>query len=141
MKRLHRFLRLTAVERNLIVRTAFLMSAFRLGLWLLPFRRLASFARRKQGRSPQCRGTTEQVAWAVQVLSQYVPETTCLVQALTAKRLLGNAGYSARLYIGVTKGAAERFEAHAWVEAEDQVVVGGDPTSYTRLAFWEAEVL
>jgi hypothetical protein len=67
----------------------------------------------------------ELLIWAVTAASRYVPGATCLAQALAAQVLLGRTGYPARLRIGVAKGEERKFEAHAWVESQGRVVIGG----------------
>ena len=59
--------------------------------------------------------------------SRYVPGSTCLVQALAGQWMLLREGYPAQLRIGVSK--AEGFEAHAWVELEGKVLIGGPEES------------
>jgi len=50
--------------------------------------------------------------------------TTCLEQSLVLCRMLRRRGLNADLRIGARK-EADRFEAHAWVEVEGNVVDGG----------------
>jgi hypothetical protein len=78
------------------------------------------------------------IAWAVEVASLYVPKTTCLVKAFAAHELLAREGLPVDLRIGVTKSGGTRFQAHAWVETQGKVVIGGDPTAYTPLPALEA---
>lgn len=139
MKQLSRFLGLRADERRLLLRTALLMPAFRLGLWILPFRRLMALAAPREVSLPgAATSDPERIAWAVQVMSRYVPKATCLVQALTAKALLEKAGFPACLRIGVSKPRGEPFEAHAWVESLGKVISGGsDLEHYSPLLLLE----
>jgi hypothetical protein len=63
---------------------------------------------------------------------------TCLNQALAAQMLLAQRGYPALLHIGVAKGKEGQFQAHAWVESEGKVVIGGSgPECFTPLAVLE----
>jgi hypothetical protein len=116
-----------------------LLSVVRLGLWLLPFqtvRRLLVTITRTAAVLPMPDHTTiERVAWAVEVVSRYVPMATCLVQALAMQVLLGHLGHPTSLRIGVARNAAGEFEAHAWVECEGRVVIGGTdaPWRFTPL--------
>ena len=72
--------------------------------------------------------------------SRYVPRATCLTQALTMQVLLERAGYDARLRIGVARGDEGQFQAHAWVESQDGIVIGGsDLGRYTGLLALERE--
>jgi len=50
---------------------------------------------------------------------------TCLAMALVAQALLHRHGYSTQLRIGVRFRPSEPFQAHAWLEHEGRIVVGG----------------
>src|SRR5436309_14497231 len=156
----HKFLNLSAVDRRLLVTAVLLLGAIRLGLWLLPFQTMmrllpkmtrhathasvlgASVAIDAIDATDARRGMhPDRVVWAVVVASRYVPMSTCLTQALTTQVLLARRGFPAHLHIGVAKeGAEARFEAHAWVESEGKVVIGGsDLGRYTQLLALEGE--
>jgi len=140
MKKLHRFVLLSPGERRLLLEAGILMFAFRLALWLLPSRTVINVARCHgfQSGEPTDLGT-KQIGWAVEAVSRCVPKPTCLVKALTARVLLENAGFAARLHIGVAKTNDERFVAHAWVEAQGAVITGGSELErYSRLRFDES---
>lgn len=51
--------------------------------------------------------------------------STCLVTALVAEALFSRHGYGAQLRVGVQRGLAGAFAAHAWLEFQGSVVVGG----------------
>ena len=51
--------------------------------------------------------------------------SNCLVQALAAAVLLGRHGYSSRLRLGVARAPDGRLEAHAWVERDGKLLLGG----------------
>jgi hypothetical protein len=122
-----------------LLQAAFLLGAVGLGLRLLPFRALRRLLARAKVRA--CQASVERIAWAVHVASRYVPMSTCLSQALVCQVLLSRHGYPASLRIGVTQGAGKRLEAHAWVESEGRIVVGGarDLVGYTPLPPLEVE--
>lgn len=144
-----KFLCLSAIDRHLLVGAALLLGAIRLGLWLLPFQTIrqllakmtqhASDARRAcapKRCSAQARDYPERIVWAVVAASRYVPKATCLTQALGAQVLLALRGYPAHLHFGVTKKGEEgQFEAHAWVEIQGKVLIGGSELGrYTPLS-------
>ena len=139
MKRLHKFVLLSQSQRNLLLSAATLMYAFRMGLWLLPFRTLACLTEHFGSWSRAADAlTAERIAWSIQVASRYVPKASCLVQALTAKILLQSAGIPVRLHIGVAKMKGQPFEAHAWVETRGGVLIGGSELErYAPLLVWE----
>ena len=144
MRRLNRFLWLTAAERLLLMWAIVLLGSIGLGLWLLPWHTLHRLLMRiPRGRTAgkSCNLSAERIAWAVAVASQVVPGSrTCLIQALAVQTLLAWAGCPARCHIGVAKGAGERLEAHAWVESQGKIVIGGGGLAhYTPLVAFEGE--
>ena len=79
-------------------------------------------------RRPRCanRVSADNVSWAVEVASRHTPGVkTCLNQALAAQVLLARRGHPAVLRIGVAKGKEAHLRAHAWVESEGKIVIGG----------------
>lgn len=71
------------------------------------------------------------------VTRRLLPRRPCLTQALTARLLLARRGARpTTLQIGVARGADEAFGAHAWLERDGTVLIGGAtaPHSYTALA-------
>ena len=121
---LAKFLRLSAADRSLLIRSVLLLGATRLALWLLPF----SAARRLFARPPRprsdARATEDRIAWAISVAQRFVPQATCLPQALAAEALLTRDGHPAELRFGVLKSDRGRVVAHAWVESAGRIVVG-----------------
>ena len=107
---------------------------FRLALYFFTIERLRRLASRKgKGGRPVGR-----IVWAAQAAARRVPGSTCLSSALTLQRLLSAHGHASELHIGVLKEAG-KFEAHAWVEKDSQVLIGEDERrTYTRLVSWNA---
>jgi Transglutaminase-like superfamily len=108
-----------AIGAVILVRTA---------LWLLPARVVLRSVDRVVERwpvkaTPAVRAI-RRVVWAVQVASRRVPGASCLTQALAAKLLLARWGVPSQLRIGVARGEQGNFQAHAWLEAVGQVVIG-----------------
>ena len=145
MSRLHRFLRLPAEERWLLIRAAVLLQVISVGMGLLPFRTLRGLLGLAQkvraGSGEADRVPAERIAGAVEVASRHMPgEKTCLTQALAAQTLLVRQGYPALLHIGAAKGEEGQLRAHAWVESEGRVVIGGhDLGRYTPLVALKTE--
>lgn len=135
MERLRKFLRLPAADRRLLVKALLLIGAARLGLWVLPFpvlrRLMARLTRRNAAPSRADPAELGRISWAVTAVSRCVPEATCLTQALATKLLLCWRGQQASLRIGVARSEAGQFIAHAWVESNGKVVIGG-PASHVQ---------
>jgi hypothetical protein len=132
MKRLRsRFLRLSTTERWFLIKAALLLEGIKLAMLLFPFRVLRRLVDRTAsvpvGVRRSDRFSAERIGRVVQTVSRHVPGVkTCLVQALATQVLLARRGYPAVLYIGALKTDKGAIQAHAWVECEGEVVIGGD---------------
>lgn len=51
---------------------------------------------------------------------------SCLIRALTAKRLLNRMGEKCTLYMGVRKPEGKAMTAHAWLRCGKLIVTGGE---------------
>jgi hypothetical protein len=139
MTRLGKFLRLSPADRRLLVTAALVQAAIRLGLALLPYRKLRGLvdrlARVRSRRHLGPPASPERIAWVVTRASRSVPGATCLTQALAAKVLLERRGYPARVRVGISRTGGAPLLAHAWVECEGRILLGGtDLARYTPLS-------
>lgn len=127
MGTLTRFRALPPAERCLVAAAAGLLGAVRVGLWVLPFRWVHGATgtlgkpRLREPDGP----AVERIVWAVGAADRLVPGTTCLVRALAAQVLLARRGHASQLRLGVAGGGGRAFEAHAWLEQDGRVVIGG----------------
>ncbi|HXA97940.1 MAG TPA: lasso peptide biosynthesis B2 protein [Candidatus Dormibacteraeota bacterium] len=141
---LGKFRRLSSGDQRLLVMAAVLLAAIRLGLAVLPYRKIRGLvdhlARVGSRHHPAPTASPERIAWAVTRASHAVPAATCLPQALAARVLLERRGHPARVRVGISRTEGDRLLAHAWVESEGRIVLGGaDLARYTRLSALEAE--
>jgi hypothetical protein len=124
----------------LAIRVVPVVCAVRAGLWLVSFRtlrRIVAFLT-KNGSGQTTRFPVEQLSRAVVGVSRYVPHATCLTQALALHILLRRGRLQSKIRIGVAKGKGGRFEAHAWVESQDRVLIGDfDLNRYTPMMVWD----
>lgn len=149
MKAFRKLLHLSLSDCYLLVKSLTLVIAVRLGLWILPFRIVQALLAkliRVTARSsvPASCVPIDRLRWAVTLTSRYVPKATCLTQALVAKVLLSQCGYAAHVRVGVALDASEQLQAHAWIESEGRIVIGGSEAylkRYTRLSTSGGEVL
>ena len=145
MKRFVKFLSLTADERRLLVSALFRLVVVRVGMWRIPLRvllrRLHKMAVERDRLSESNPLPPERIVWAIRVVSRYLPGTmNCLVQALAAQSMLARRGHLARVRIGVAKDEGGQLKAHAWVECEGKIVIGGVGMSqYTALPYLEVQ--
>jgi hypothetical protein len=135
MWKLHTFLRRSRTDRRTLVEAVFVVAAVRLGLWVLPFRLWRPLLAMKPAGVDQ-RGYNHEVAhrvtWAVTTVSRYVPAATCLTQALAARVLLSRYGCPSQVRISVAYMAEDALAAHAWVESDERVVIGGPAAVLAR---------
>lgn len=142
MRRIFKFLRLPADDRKILVKAAALLCAVRIGLWILPFHTLRDLLRKRR-HSPTTTNLTDsamvqKITRGVQVTSRYVPAATCLAKALVTVALLEEAGLPACLRIGVARSEEGKLEAHAWVESNGLVIIGGSHVDLARFTVLHA---
>src|ERR1044071_2398684 len=94
VRKLRSYGRLSRAERRLAMKSIALVACVRLGLWVLPFRKLQPLCDRFRGAGRR-RGHpagAKEIAQAIRLASRYVPCATCLTQALATQILLGRNG-------------------------------------------------
>jgi hypothetical protein len=121
--------RLPSSDILLLAEALLTVSAVRVALWLFPFRFvhgwLSRIKRDLLSRRIRIHSGVGRVVWAVRVVSRVVPRATCLTQAIAAQLLLALAGEPSTLRIGVARRDKGAFEAHAWIEHDDTIIIGG----------------
>jgi len=139
MARLHKLFRISSAECSLLIKAAFTVVVIRAGLWVLPFRTLrriqAKVTRQSASREAADLISADRIVWSVEVASRYVPRATCLTQALACQVLLARQSCPSHLTIGVAKSQQGKLEAHAWLESQGHIVIGGlqDVSRFTPL--------
>jgi hypothetical protein len=136
MWRLRRLTQLTVAEGRVLIRALLVVGVARASLWILPIKAVRKVvARAATGAAGD---SVDQLVWAVRVVSRYLPDATCLPQALSAQALLTHSGFPSQVEMGVAKDELHRFHAHAWVVCQGQVVLGGqDVERYNSLVVWD----
>jgi hypothetical protein len=123
---------MSSSERRLLLAGGVVAACVRMLLWLLPFKRLVWLIERTALRSARVapvrlrEDTHVKIAWSVTTAARYVPRATCLTQAMAAQWLFAWFGHPTVLRVGVAKKNAKALRAHAWLESEGRVVVGGE---------------
>lgn len=138
-----RFFSLSNMERTLLFEATALLTAIRLALGVVPFasvRRILSRLAASRSLDRSSGGQPDDAArsraiWAVETISRHFPAVgTCLTQALAAHVLIGRTGCKSDLRIGVTRHGDGKFVAHAWLEKDGIVLIGGAcHASYTPM--------
>lgn len=126
MRTLHVVRSLGASDWRLLAEAARLLLVVRIGLAVFRFPTLHAWLRSRRHLPDQ---PIVRVAWAVRAVSRRVPGTTCLAEALMMESMLLSHGHAPALRIGVRAGDAPvpsgAVDAHAWVECDGKVVIGG----------------
>jgi hypothetical protein len=66
-----------------------------------------------------------EISQKVSLVSHFFPGASCLTQALAAQVLLRREGFDPKLQLGVARDEAGKFIAHAWIECDGRIVIGG----------------
>ena len=130
MKVVRRLARLSRSERRSLLEAGLWVTAVRVGLWVCPFKIVWHLTRRAAQRSQPIADAdfarATRGAWAVRVVSRYVPQATCLTQSLALYGILQRAGVDCELRIGVARSGEGRLSAHAWVDDHGKVLPSGE---------------
>jgi len=87
-----------------------------------------------QAPSPQANSIAARVAFAIPRVAARGPwRSDCFIQAMAAQRWLQRKGIASTLTIGTRKDQTKGFEAHAWLTCNNQIITGGDISSYVPL--------
>jgi hypothetical protein len=141
LKTLQKFLSLTPAQRLLFIRTAILITRLLVESYVSSRR---SASERLSRRLVGCRSCSDDseipspigdqtlhqymtdVLRFVTVFGSRVKRVNCLIQGFSAFTLLGQKKVTARLHIGVAKPRNGEIKAHAWLQADGRVVLGGE---------------
>ena len=127
--RLKSFWGLPAADQVLFLRAAVWLAAFRTALVVLPFRHPWSWVQHRAANPAEVaedRVAPARIGWAVSTAGRYIPGAVCLAQAMAAAVLLSRAGHKSTVSIGIAKSSNVGLEAHAWVECDGEIIVGGE---------------
>jgi len=128
MNRLRRFLRIRWHEKKAFAFSLAVMTGTRVALAFYTPRDVAAMLDRMNRALPLAAGqrpiALRRLIRRVMQARHYAPvPTTCLSESLAAQAVLAHYGHRGELRIGVQKTEG-RFEAHAWLECADQILIG-----------------
>ncbi len=135
--------RRTATDVLLFFKALLLVARIRFGLAFSSFGRVSTSlaldteSQGFPGPSEADSTIDSRLVWAVSKASRVIrTDKPCLAQAMALQHMLHKHGRPAELVIGVAKNDDETLKAHAWVEQEGRVLIGGQssPRRYTRLS-------
>lgn len=131
LSRLVKFLKLSGRKKGIFLTALGVLWIIRIRLWVLPSSCIRKLTSGMKAKPEIGKLTVEELVWSVETASKYVLNATCLNQALAAKMLLAWNGYSSTLRIGVD--TCNGFAAHAWIEQNGVVILGGTARQYKPL--------
>ncbi len=123
-----------ALRARRLAIAAFLLAGTRVSLAVLPYAWVARIVDRLTRAPAWLRARSPaRVAADVTVAARVLPGAACLAQALTTTVLLAWQGSPSTVRLGVRRDGRD-MAAHAWVEHEGVVLLGGpDVSSYVPL--------
>lgn len=129
MKLLKTFFRLPLEQKRMIPRMLVLMVYYKYLLRRRPFSTLAPKLGTLGCETPV--ETTPREARIVHELMEAILrrlrwKDSCLIRALTAKRILNSKGLKCTLYMGVSKKEGQSMTAHAWLRCGKCIITGAD---------------
>ncbi len=116
--------------KKTLVGAFWLLALLRVALFCLPYRKVRLFVAQtpcKRGRRRLSIDDYQaELVWAIQLAGRYLlGHKPCLPQALAVQWFLLRQGVTTDLNIGVQKDAVQGISAHAWVERNGRVIIGG----------------
>ena len=130
--RLQRIARMRAGDWAMTFEAIFWLIVARIGILVVPFRRLGWFYGRPLKDDPEPTWTADQVVLATRVgnavsrAARFAPlPLVCLPQAMAARVMLRRRGITCLFYLGVARDGEAALKAHAWTRTGAKIVTGG----------------
>jgi len=133
----------------LLAHVTVLTSTIRIVLTFVSLRTTVRSLRQLADKLPRTtkspRNYRERAAWAAHVVGHcLLPKRPCLTQALVLQYLLLRRGdKTTELKIGVARGGDDGIRAHAWVEKNGEVLIGGEnsPLQYKKFRYVNEKIM
>jgi hypothetical protein len=133
IRKLKKFTALPPEEKWLFLEAYSMLGRMRAAILTLSFKRLTRSLEQSRGPGEIVSLDTEQmrvvlsVGRAIGRAAAATPwESACLVQSLTAQRMLQKRGIPGVFYLGVAKDGEsdEKMKAHAWTQCGEKIITG-----------------
>ncbi len=127
MLKLKRFWHWSTEEKRYFLLAYYWLAVYSLRLKTTPFKKLIALSLQSP-RKNRTSLTPQRIGQLIRTARKYSPfPCLCLVQALTARRLLTQLGFEPIITLGVNKaGENNTMKAHAWCKVGRFFVTGGD---------------
>lgn len=129
--KIKKFLKLDFKYKIMFFEAFFYMGIYRMCIKFIPFKKLNKYMGKLNEESTNCININnyriaKQVGVAILTISRFTPwESKCLVQALTAQKMMKKRKISTTLYLGVKKDDENQLIAHAWIRCGTFYITGG----------------
>ena len=147
IEKFKRFIALSSEEKKLFMEAFMMLGMMRAAVLSLSFKRLTRSLEQLENKKKVLEKLDEKEAYtaksvgkAIKRASAYTPwESACLVQSLTAQKMLKKRGIAGVFYLGVKKDAEDNeIKAHAWSQCGDNIITGsGGHKAFTVLSAFE----
>jgi len=143
LRKFKKFSQLSSEEKKLFLEAYVTLGKMRAAILTLPFKRLTRSLDHTAKKDDNTSLSDEEMETAVKVgqaitrAAAYTPwESTCLVQSLTAQKMLQKRDVPGVFYLGAMKDNEnkEKMKAHAWSQCGDTIITGGKSEEYTVLS-------
>ncbi|MTK63718.1 MAG: lasso peptide biosynthesis B2 protein [Methanobacterium sp.] len=131
MQILNGYIKLSKTRKNLVLKSLLITILIRISLHIISFSRINNYITSISKSGKNNGEKLEDILWAVEVASDLIPRSTCLTTAIVGYFMLSKYDYSSNLKVGVIR--EDKFEAHAWLEMDNNIVLGKLDTEYVPL--------
>lgn len=131
MNKIFKLYKLSKDKRSLILKSFYLIILIHVIIRLFSFSRAYQYSKRIEKPDPNDTKSIQDIVWSVNTSSDLIPGSSCLIRAIVGQILLSKYHHPSKLKIGVNK--EENFEAHAWLEIENNIILGKIDKEYTTI--------
>jgi len=133
IRKFKKFTQLSSEEKKLFIEAYIILGKMRILILTVSFKRLTRSMKHTTDMEmlasldKQTLHTAHLIGQAIGRAASYTPwESACLVQSLTAQKMLQKRGIPGVFYLGVTKDKekGEKIKAHAWTQCGDEILTG-----------------
>ncbi|UFH58940.1 lasso peptide biosynthesis B2 protein [Sulfurovum mangrovi] len=141
LHKIKKFFALHGEEKKLFTEAYVTLGLMRLALLLFSFKRLTRSLAQQKNLSEIVPLSDEEQQSATDVgnvivrAALHTPwESACLVQALTAQRMLQKRGIPGVFYLGAMREKDGELKAHAWSQCGERIITGGKSEEFKVLS-------
>lgn len=144
LHKLKKFMILSSEEKKLFLEAYVILGIMRAAILTISFKRLTRSLEHLPKKAEISELTDKENATAMRVgraiirTAAYTPwESACLVQSLTAQKMLQKRGIPGVFYLGASKDeeSEEKMKVHAWSQCGDTIITGaGGHEEFTILS-------